>query len=114
MKNVYTLLIAFFVILMFAGCSPENNDAESPSTDVKMTAKVINVGEFVEVEVTESDYTSGIHWVITSEDTVILNKYGFRASRNDLSPNQEVEITYSGQVMMSYPPKIVARKIKMK
>ncbi len=78
---------------------------------VKMTAVIDNIGEYIEVTVIESEYTFGPHWVITADATVYFDKDGSSLSRSDLRVGDRVEILYSGQVMLSYPPKIVAAKI---
>lgn len=78
---------------------------------VKMTASVSEVGEYIAVEVLESEYTFGTHWVITSEKTCFLDNRGREIQREEIKPGDTVEILYNGQVMLSYPPKIVARKI---
>ncbi len=78
---------------------------------VRMIALIDNIGEYVEVTVLESEYTFGQHWVITADATEYFNKDGRGISRSDLKAGDTVEILYSGQVMLSYPPKIVAAKI---
>ena len=77
-----------------------------------MVAKILSIGEKIEVEVIEGEYgASGIYWVITGEETVYEFEDGRGISANSLKAGDRIEITYSGQVMMSYPPQIVAKKI---
>ena len=76
-----------------------------------MKATVKSVGEKIEVDVIEAEYTSGVHWVITGEETEYRGKNGEELTRADVHPGATVEILYNGQVMMSYPPQIVARCI---
>ena len=78
---------------------------------VRMIALIDNIGEYVEVTVLESEYTFGQHWVITPKETKFFDENGVAISREQLKAGDKVEILYSGQVMLSYPPKIVARKI---
>ena len=80
-------------------------------TGIKMTAEVLSVGEELSVEVIFSEYTFGVHTVLLSPDTEYLEKCGRKISLEDIKVGDRVEIFYNGQVMMSYPPKIVARKI---
>ena len=47
------------------------------------------------------------------QNIVYADKNGTEISRSDLKPNMKIEITYGGQVMMSYPPQIVASKIQI-
>ena len=55
-----------------------------------------------------------MHIVITGEQTDFYGRDGEHISRGALRVGDTVEIVYSGQVMMSYPPQIVARKITLK
>ena len=97
------LLVLVLPCLLATGCS-ESEDV------VKMTARVTAIGDKIEVEVIESEYTSGPYHVITSGDTV-FQKNGIKINRDGIKVGDTVEIYYSGQVMLSYPPQIVAHKI---
>ena len=91
-----------------AGC--DGGDSEH----FVMTARVDNVLDKIEVTVIEAPYgNTGPFWVITSEQTVFLGKGGEKISREDINPGDELEITWGGQVMMSYPPQIAALKIRV-
>ena len=79
---------------------------------VSMTARVTALGDKLEVEVIESEYTFGTHWVIT-DSAEFFDKSGKKITKNDISVGDTVEILYSGQVMLSYPPQIVAAKISV-
>ena len=78
---------------------------------VKMTAEILNVDGELLVKTLESEYSFGEHIVILSDDTVYLNSVGEKISREELRVGDHVEIFYNGQVMMSYPAKIVGIKI---
>ncbi len=80
---------------------------------VKMTARIENIGEKIEVTVLESEYTSGPHWVITPPETKYFDARGREISREELRVGDTVEILYSGQVMLSYPPQIVAARLTL-
>lgn len=108
---IFSLLLALFCL---AACGGGGRESGVQSGEVKMTARISEVGEYVVVEVIESEYTVGTHWVITSEDTVFIGRGGERISRGALCSGDTVEISYNGQVMLSYPPKIVAKKIALK
>lgn len=112
MKNITKLIIALMALTLLSGCSALNigGQIKDNITGVKMIAEVKAVGETLEVEVIEGEYgASGTYWVITSSSTVIKDQDGNRVST--LKVGDKIEITYGGQVMMSYPPQIVAKKI---
>ena len=124
--RLFRLFITLLLALSISSCAlsensknekeNENSDDQNqhiPQNSVTMTAKITDVGEKITVEVLESDYTSGTHLVITSDSTIFLGKNGNEISRFDLKENDVVEISYSGQVMLSYPPQIVALQIKI-
>lgn len=83
--------------------------------NAKMTAKIIAIGDKIEVEVIEGDYgVSGAFWIITGPDTQFCNSEGNKITRSSLNANDIIEIEYSGQVMMSYPPQVYAKAITVK
>lgn len=119
MKGIYKVKKALRVILLVLGlslivsCGDGNGDSDGEQLDgsVVMKAEVKAINDKIEVEVIESEYTFGVHWVITSEGTKYFDKDGNKIDRDDIKCGDVVEIRYSGQVMMSYPPQIVAAKI---
>ena len=114
-KRNSLLLAALFLSLavLLAACSKPG--APSAAETFTMTATVTAIGERLEVEVIEGSYgASGPYWVITPETTAYYNKEGKKIARSDLRPGDTVEIVYGGQVMMSYPPQVVARSIAVK
>ena len=114
------LLAAALVCLVSCGGKAlegtKNTEGEDmQDTDgVVMLAEITGIDEYIVAEVVESEYTYGTHWVITTENTVFYGADGKRISRSDLAVGNTVQITYNGQVMLSYPPKIVATKICVK
>ncbi len=104
----YIFLAAVLPAIFTTGCQRTDGDER-----VKMTARVTAVGEKIEVEVLESEYAFGPYWVITDENTV-FERGGRKIKRSDISAGDTVEIYYSGQVMLSYPPQIVAHRITVK
>ena len=110
----YTIMTAIVllacVMLTFASCEEVEN-----VEGVKMVALIKSIGDKIEVEVVDGEYgASGIYWVNVGSDTVYLDKNGNRTIKAMLKVGDTVEITYGGQVMMSYPPQIVALQIQIK
>jgi hypothetical protein len=106
-KYTRLLLLALALPLMLS-MSP------APKLDgrVSMIARITEMGERITVEVIESPYTSGTHIVHTPPETVYLGENGEPISRDALAVGDIVCIRYSGQVMLSYPPQIVAAEIR--
>lgn len=116
MKRCRMLFLLLLFPLLLSGCgSGEDAPPADGGATFAMLATVTAVGEHLEVTVISGPYdASGPYWVITSEETAYYNKDGKKITRGDLSVGDTVSITYSGQVMMSYPPKIVASRVAIK
>ena len=118
MRKVLLLLLAF--ICMMTACttpaSTETPDAEADGGvrgGFFLKGEIRAINENIEIEVIESDYAFGLYWVSVSDDTVYETKDGAVADKTILSVGDIVEVEYGGQVMMSYPPRIVAAKIRL-
>ena len=98
------ILIIFFPLIFACGGGDMDNE-------FKMLATINQINDKIEVTVIESEYSSGLFWVITSEETNFFNKAGEKILLSNLKNGDLIEIAYSGQVMMSYPPQIVASEI---
>ena len=112
MKKVMNMIALLLALpLLMCGCGGD----EMPSTEFSMTAEITAIGERIEVEVIESENEMvGPFWVITGEETVYATEDGDKLSRSDLAEGDVLVIYYGGQVMMSYPPQIVASGIVRK
>ena len=110
------IIFAVSVILVFGFLvSCYISEEEQNMEGVKMTAVIKNIGDKIEVEVIEGEYgASGTYWVNVSEDTVYTDSDNVRLSLSSLNVGDVIEITYGGQVAMSYPPQISAKKIRIK
>lgn len=114
-KRIFALAIAI-IMLFLVGCThTDNTGGENGGGNMnrgdgfvlRAIVKAVH-SDMIEVEVIESDYAFGIYHVRTGPQTEYRNADGSSASRSDINAGDTVEITYSGQTMMSYPPQIVA------
>lgn len=99
-------------LLLSASASPSASEKPILDGRVSMIARITEIGERITVEVTGSPYTFGVHVVHTPEETLYLDESGKPLPRTALSVGDVVRIDYSGQVMLSYPPQIVAARIQ--
>lgn len=114
MKKIFKALMILVCISLLASCSIFDREDENMNS-VRMTARVIAVNDRIEVEVVEGEYgASGTYWVILGENASISDANGKPINASTLSAGDIIEIIYNGQVMMSYPPQIVARSITLK
>ncbi len=110
MKKLIFITLILLTFALFISCSL--SEEEKNMDGVKMIAVIKNIDDKIEVEVVEGEYgASGIYWVITSNDTVFADSESNHILASSLKVGDTIEITYGGQVMMSYPPQIVAKKI---
>lgn len=107
---IYLLLLTLTLPSLYSCTNKDDERTDTPG-EVTMIAEIEKIGEKIEVTVTESEYTSGVHLVIVNEKTQYVDKDGNKISKDMLAPGQIIEILYSGQVMLSYPPQIVAKRI---
>lgn len=88
------------------------NKAETNTDDsFVMIAKITRIDEKILVEVIESKYASGAYLVLTSSDTLFYDKNGNEIKRGQIKAGDIVILTYTGQVMLSLPPQIIALTI---
>ena len=105
LKSVLLLILGTMLI------SCNDNGGEELGSDFKLRGTVTSVGDRIEVDVIESEYAFGIYSVIIANQTVFKSASGKSISKDDIKVGDTVDIYYGGQVMMSYPPQIVAAKI---
>ena len=114
MKKFLLTVLGFMLLPTLFACKGKSDEANAADNKFKLLAIVKNVGEKIEVEEIESDYAFGEYWVITHQETEFFDSNGNKIARSDLKAGDKIEITYGGQVMMSYPPQIVAKAIKLR
>lgn len=109
MKKRVIAILSLLLILLLVSCGGEGENTIQDT--FRMTATVENVGERIEVNVTQAEYATGVYWVITTDTTEFLNENSGQIVRSNIQVGDTVEILYNGQVMMSYPPQIVALRV---
>ena len=114
MKKIIHISLLMLVTSLLFSCSFFERGVDN-ITGVKMIAEIKAIHQNrIEVEVVSGDYeATGPYSVITNTETVFLNAEGTRISMSKFKVGNTIEITYGGQVMLSYPPQIVARKIQL-
>ena len=119
MKKIVIIASVLIILALLVSCDTTNGEQnmfdDGTQETAKMTAIVNAVGDKIEVEVIEGDYgVSGLFWVNFSSDTVFVGANNQKLKVSDLKAGDTIEITYSGQVALSYPPQIFAKRIQIK
>ena len=113
-KKILALAIAT-LMLFTVGCNPSGSGPDGNPAGEKFLLKAVvkstDTKGQLEVEVIESDYAYGIYWVHTSS-AKFVDAEGRSIAESEVKVGDTIQITYGGQVMMSYPPQIVAYKIQ--
>ena len=110
MNSFVKFIILVLSLSLLTSCGASYTDGED-KVEFIMKAQLLSIGEKLEVEVTEAEYASGIFHIIISSDTEFYSAKGDRIEPSELAVGDILTITYSGQVMMSYPPQTVALRI---
>lgn len=108
-----SIVICVLSLILFGTQTEHQNEyrQENDMEKIMMLAKVKSTDDELIVEVIRSEYTFGIHVVLTFEQTRFEDSFGREISLSEIKTGDILEIYYNGQVMMSYPPKIVAHRI---
>ena len=115
-------LLLLFVILLFCSLSSCNlpteggsgNDSETPTDPATISGTVTAVNSRIEMLADETEIASGPYSVIITDTTDFYFANGDKAAIDNVNIGQKVEITFNGQVMLSYPAQIVAHKVVIK
>lgn len=118
-KRLIRILALLLAVGTLSACGSQGEDGkgeektEDNMKNYEMYAEIINTGEKIEVNVYEAEYAEGIYWLNTDEKTAIKDRDGNKISISELKAGDKIKITYSGQVMMSYPPQVYAIGIEI-
>ena len=104
MKRLIIVFVILISILTCGGCGKMEN------SNVFMEARILEVNDTLLVSVTKSEYAFG-DYILHIGNCEIYNKEGKQITKADLSASDNIMVEYSGQVMLSIPPQVVAHKI---
>ena len=105
------LFILIFALTALLGCG--SKQVNSSNQSVTMEATILQVGDTILVEVTKSDYAFGEYILHVNNETKFYGENGNKISKSDLAVGNSIKVSYSGQVMLSIPPQVVAYKIEL-
>lgn len=103
------LLLNLSCFLACSDCQNEQNNA-----NITMLAEIIEISDTILVDVKESDIAFGVYTLIPAESVKYFSCDGSKIAKNDLKVGDLIEVKYSGQVMLSIPPQVVAYSITVK
>ena len=114
MKKILAFILLLSLVSLAAMACEEESESEDALSDDRfvMSATVVELGDKILVEVTESDYAEGQYLVNVSDTAEIVNAKGKEIERDGIAVGDTVKIWYTGQVTMSIPPQIIALKIQ--
>lgn len=105
MKKAAVIALSLIILCFsLAGCGEK-----SPEHTMKGTVNAI--GNHIDFTVIENSYVSGVFWALTDDNTVYIFEGGEAATRDDISEGTVITVEYSGQIMMSYPGQIYAKRV---
>ena len=78
------------------------------------TVKSVDARKYIEIEIIDSQVAFGVYHVNVDGGTLFLNAEGGVIDRADIKVGDTIEVIFSGQVMLSFPPQIYAQKVILK
>ena len=132
--NRIIALILAFIMLMAVGCQkndetrvPEKgeNEPNAENGGIKNSSIKLEEGEVVyrgrvtklgdkremEMEIVDSTIAFGPYRVLIGDSTTFYGASGEEIDRETIELDDIIEVVFSGQVMMSYPPQIAAKRV---
>ena len=123
-KFLSVLLILVLTLALLISCTPNENKSEEEGGDAigkpvphsdggddeerfYLVGEVTALRDCIEINVIEGEYAYGIYWVLASDETNIFDQNGNQIALDNIKIGDTVEVIYTGQVMLSYPPQIV-------
>ena len=113
MKKIALLLALLCALPLLFGMTKRSEAQDTPSPYVFTGEVVGKENGMLLVEMDETQYSFGLYDVLTGNETAYYDKNGLPVSEKTVRIGDRIAIEFSGQVMLSYPPKIAARSIKI-
>ncbi len=117
MKKI-VLILSVLIISTFnlISCNVFCGDDDMVSENIKaeMVAEILEINDTILVEIKDSEYLTGKCTIILHEDISYVSNNGGKISKSNLKIGDTIKIGYGGQVMLSYPPQVVAYVIELK
>lgn len=91
----------------------KNSSIKLEDGEVVFRGKVTNLGDktALEMEIVDSTIAFGTYRVLIGNSTTFHGVNGEEITREDIQLDNVIEVVFSGQVMMSYPPQIAAKRV---
>ena len=115
MRKFNVLLLIILSSFLLISCDVNNTDDESiPSGGAKMAGVVTDIGDRIAILVTDEVYKDQPMHILINDKTTFFDSNGHKTTKESIKVGDSIVVTYSGQVMMSYPGQISAIKIEVK
>ncbi len=133
-KRIFALVI--MIMMLFAmGCDGGQNNVAGGNGDAsggtdngdsveernadgeffyRGIVKSVDARKYIEIEIIDSQVAFGIYQALVDSETLFFNAEGDVIDRADIKVGDTVEVIFSGQVMLSFPPQIYAQKVILK
>ena len=108
MKRILQTILLVLGLGLLVSCG---NGSASEDFTMKATVTAISSGR-LEVDVYSAEYAEGKYSIVVDSTTKVFDASGNKIDLSSIAIADKIEITYSGQVMLSYPPQVFAIKIK--
>ena len=115
MRKFNVLLLIILSSFLLISCDVNNTDDQSiPSGGAKMAGVVTDIGDRIAILVTDEVYKDQPMHILINDKTTFFDSNENKTTKESIKVGDSIVVTYSGQVMMSYPGQISAIKIEIK
>ena len=126
MKRILIIFSMLCVIFSLFACAGENTESTNTTlstevtdmiTDTKyiLNGKVTKINDnSIEIQIENISDASGLFAVNISEITKIYDSFGNIINKDQINVNNNVEVSYNGQVTKRLPPQVNALAIQVK
>ena len=108
--KITAIVLSLLLGTVLTSCGENGGVGEGKYT---MRARITELGGEILVDVIEAPHGNTGPFFVIASGADVFGIEGEKITRNELAVGDVVDISYGGQVMMSYPPQIMARKITL-
>ena len=110
MKKILKAALMLLLLGTLVSCSGSSISENSYYTIKGIVKSVTKTS--IEITVYDTENAEGPYWIRFDDGTLFVNALNEKISLSDIVEGDKLEVSYNGQVMLSYPPQVFGIKIR--